>query len=586
MGSETQTTSAGSVRACQNCKQDFTIEADDFAFYEKIKVPTPVFCPECRFIRRAVWRNERTLYRRTCDLCKKNIISIYSPKSPYLVYCNECFHDDKWDPLNFGREHDFSRSFFEQLKELQLRVPRLYSFVFNNVNSDYTNGSAFNKNCYMIFVSDNNEDSFYSYWIMHSRNIADCHTLNDCEFCYECIGCKKCYMTKFSEDCSNCQDIMACKNCANCTNCVGCVNLKNKSYCIFNEQYTKEEYLAKIEELNLHIQEGIDNTLEKAKQLFIGSIVKYTHGLQNVNVIGDYVFNSKNCFECYGSNNLEDSKYITWGDNSNNCQDGYVMVDKSTFSYDVVSGINLNNVKFSFLCQNDFDSQYCDKCENSNNLFGCISIKKKEYCILNKQYTKEEYEELLPKIIEHMNSQPYMDKSGIEYKYGNFFPIAVVPFAYNETVAQEYSPKTKEEALRDGYLWREQEERNYKITIAAKDLPKSIEEVKDSILNEIIGCEHEGKCNDGCTTAFKIIPEELQLYKKMGVPLPRLCFNCRHTQRFKKKNPQKLWHRQCMCDKKDHAHGEEKCNNEFETSYAPDRPEIVYCEECYTREVA
>ena len=91
------------TKICQNCKKDFVIEPDDFAFYEKIKVPAPTWCPECRFIRRVVWRNERTLYRRTCDLCRKNIISIYSPKSPYAVYCNECYHGDKWDTLSFGR---------------------------------------------------------------------------------------------------------------------------------------------------------------------------------------------------------------------------------------------------------------------------------------------------------------------------------------------------------------------------------------------------------------------------------------------------------------------------------------------------
>ena len=28
-----------------------------------------------------------------------------------------------------------------------------------------------------------------------------------------------------------------------------------------------------------------------------------------------------------------------------------------------------------------------------------------------------------------------------------------------------------------------------------------------------------------------------------------------------------------------------KCTNEFETSYAPERPEIVYCESCYQKEV-
>ena len=77
---------------CQNCKKDFTIEPDDFGFYEKIKVPPPTWCPECRLIRRLVWRNERALYRRVCDLCKKNIIAIFHESVPFPVYCRECWY--------------------------------------------------------------------------------------------------------------------------------------------------------------------------------------------------------------------------------------------------------------------------------------------------------------------------------------------------------------------------------------------------------------------------------------------------------------------------------------------------------------
>jgi RNA polymerase subunit RPABC4/transcription elongation factor Spt4 len=36
------------TKNCQNCKKDFNIEPDDFSFYEKMKVPVPTWCPECR----------------------------------------------------------------------------------------------------------------------------------------------------------------------------------------------------------------------------------------------------------------------------------------------------------------------------------------------------------------------------------------------------------------------------------------------------------------------------------------------------------------------------------------------------------
>jgi hypothetical protein len=122
------------------------------------------------------------------------------------------------------------------------------------------------------------------------------------------------------------------------------------------------------------------------------------------------------------------------------------------------------------------------------------------------------------------------------------------------------------------------------IEIEAENLPDHIKDVDDSIVGKAIGCLHKEECNEQCTEAFRIVPDELQFYKRMNLALPRLCPNCRHYQRLKKKNPLKLWHRNCMCEK-DHAHHSGKCEVEFETSYSPDRPEIVYCEKCYQAEV-
>ena len=102
------------TKVCQNCKKDFTIEPDDFNFYQKIKVPPPTFCPDCRFQRRLLFRNNRVFYRRECGMCKKNLLTIYSKDKPYTIYCRECWLSDKWDPLSYGKEHDFSVPFFTQ----------------------------------------------------------------------------------------------------------------------------------------------------------------------------------------------------------------------------------------------------------------------------------------------------------------------------------------------------------------------------------------------------------------------------------------------------------------------------------------
>ena len=191
----------------------------------------------------------------------------------------------------------------------------------------------------------------------------------------------------------------------------------------------------------------------------------------------------------------------------------------------------------------------------------------------------------MPKIIDHMNEMPYVDSLGREYKYGSTFPLDMNAFAYNETIAQELFPISREEAEKHGYKWVEPEPKKHTVTLEGKNVPDSILEIDERILKEVIGCAHEGKCAHQCTGAFKITQRELDFYKRFGAPIPQLCPNCRHFERLAIRNPIKLWKRQCMCDK-NHSHHTGKCTNEFETSYASDRKEIVYCEQCYNSEVA
>ena len=196
-----------------------------------------------------------------------------------------------------------------------------------------------------------------------------------------------------------------------------------------------------------------------------------------------------------------------------------------------------------------------------------------------------QYNNLISKIIDQMNTHPYQDKKGRVYKYGEFFPMEFSPFLYNETIAQEYYPRTKKFIESEGYGWKDIEKKHYGISLTPEKIDDDISRIHDSILGEVIGCLHGGECNEQCTGAFRILPDELQFYRTMKIALPRLCPNCRHYQRLKQKEPFELFHRKCMCDKENHFHKAEKCDIEFETPYSPDRPEIIYCEKCYKQEV-
>ncbi|MCR4328223.1 MAG: hypothetical protein NUV53_01765 [Patescibacteria group bacterium] len=556
--------------------------------------------------------NHRTLYRRKCNLCNKSIISIYSAEAPFPVYCPDCYWSDKWDSKNYGRDYDFSVPFFEQFKKLSQSVPHISLMGLHTtlINSEYNNLVSELRNCYLLFNSDYNENCSYGSEVEHSKECVDNTMIESCELCYQGVNLTNCYGTLFSVDCENCQNVWFSKSCMNCSDCVGCINLKNQKFHIFNQPYTKEEYDAKLKEFRLDSRRGIAEVAKRAQEEYLKFPNKYIHGRQNVNVSGDYINHCKNVRKTHIALESQECKYCLWllvGPNKD-CYDVSQFGDNLERVYDsLVCGKGVSDTVFSSFCVDNVTSlRYSEYCYNAQHMFGCSFMQRgNTYCILNKQYSKEEYETMVPRIIQHMNDMPYISQRGnskIEYRYGEFFPPELSPFSYNETEAQEFMPLTKDSVAEKGFAWKEPSERNYNITIKNEAVPDSTEEIHDSILEAVLECAHRGTCNEQCATAFKITAPELQFYKRMNLPLPDLCSNCRSYQRMSKRNPNKLWQRHCMCqgtgDKYQetegegykntakHFHGDSPCSNEFETSYSPERPEIVYCEACYQAEVA
>lgn len=589
---ETPIHSQGSVSmACQNCQNTFELDQDDISFYEKMKVPVPTWCPECQFIRRMVFRNQNALYRRTNNAPGaegKKTISIYSDDKDLTVYDREYWWGDSWDPYFYGKDVDFSRPFFEQMKELIREVPWPALMNWNSVNSDYCNCTSDNKNCYLVFGGDYNEDCSYGTFNMHSRDSQDLYLVEKCDLCYECSDSQECYKVSFGQYSKSCSDCMFIYDCVNCTNCIGCVSLRNKSNCIFNVEYSKEEYAQKVKELKLDTREGIQRMKKKFEEFKLTFPHRYAHIIRSVDCTGDNISGAKNCKNCFdlvpGSENLK-NVFLSGGelkDSRNMSHAGHgseLLYD----SFGVFAGCQ--NIAFSIYAKGTQNAMYVYNSPTGSNLFGCVGIKNGSYSILNKRYTKEEYMALLPKIIEHMNAMPYVDSQGRVYKFGEFFPAELSPFGYNETIAFDYYPLTKEEAISKGFTWKDPEDKSYNVTMAVDAIPQSIGEVDEGILNQVIECSHKGACSGHqCSTAFKIVPQELQFYKRLGLPLPEVCPNCRHYERLRSRNPMKLWDRGCMCQKEGHDHSG-TCTNKFETSYAPERKEIIYCESCYQKEV-
>jgi hypothetical protein len=397
--------------------------------------------------------------------------------------------------------------------------------------------------------------------------VMDCDTTYDCMNLYKSnkvVGtrgnirfCIDCY---FVRDCENCQD------------CFMSTNLRNKKYYYKNQQYSKEEYEKILNSYNISTYSGYQKAKNEANKFWKTISPKPIWDTMSVNCTGSYIFHSKNCYECYDVSDAEDCKYMMmmYSKTTKNSYDilcwGYFLEN----SYECCeAGEYSSNILFSNVCGiNSINIEYSKLVIGGHNQFGCVSTRKGEYCIFNKQYGKEDYQNLREKIIKHMNEFPYVDKSGNIYKYGEFFPIELSPFPYNMTFAQLFNPKTKEEIEKIGGYYLKENKNEYIITKETKDLPDNIKDVEDSILEEIIECQN-------CGRGYKIIEMELRFLRKMKLPLPHDCPFCRINEKLN------LWVdnmrlKDRICD---------KCGIEFKTHWSKDRAPVIYCKECYQQEI-
>jgi len=549
---------------CKLCGEEFLIDDEELALLDKLSptvgsvkltIPPPTHCFTCRSKRRLGWRNERSLYNRKSDKSGNDIVSMYPQDSEYPVYSSDEWYADDWDDKSYGRDFDFSRPFFEQFAELNAKTPKVALLNNNPENSDYINRAEGNKNSYMSFDLGWNDSILYSRSVYNSDNLTDCTFCRKSSFCYECIDCEN---VTNSAHCINSTDLSGCNFCYNlhgCHDCALCTNLFNKNFCIENKQYSKEEYTEKIKEFDFGSKQKVEDYKKRLSENMRSCVHRFANNLKCENCTGDYLENCKNVKYSFGAKNSENCRYMIdperGKDSMNDCSSGG---DGAELNYEIIGSGWPYNMKFSNASWHCSDSLYLCFCQNCKNCFGCSNMKRAEYCIMNKQYSKDEYEKLVPKIVEHMKSIG---------EWGEFFPLDISEFGYNETVANEYFPMDKKDVLKNGWKWRDKVDNL--IPTSDFQVPDNIRDVKDDMIEKVLVCEITKR-------PYKIQGQELAFYMKQNIPIPHKHPDQRHHERLQLRNAPKLYHRKCMND---------GCNNEFETTYSPDRPEKVYCEKCY-----
>jgi len=461
----------------------------------KAKLPTPTLCPEEREAQRFVFRNERFLYRGTCSFSWKSIISMFSPDKKYKVCENELWWSDKWIPNEMWKEY-ISKDFYSVIDELLHTVPVRNKYWLDNQNSDYSNVIDCSKDTYMCYASSEIENSLYIKDSIKCSNCVDCMYIDHCENCYDCVKLSHCFWLLHSNKCVNCSESSYLSNCTNCHDCFNCIWLDNKSYCMNNIQYSKDDY---------------KKLINKAKKSKLEEDVCWCMQQNSENCFGNDLVDCHNCFFVWSWTESRDIKYtisdIFWED----CFDSFRGSVHSIYTIACRYSHSCGCVAFWKELKN---CRYCLNTFFSSNCFGCVWLKNKEYCIYNKQYTKKEYNQIVLQIIAKM----IRDK-----KWWEFFDPQLSYRWYNETMGIDYHPLTKEEALKRWYKRSDYVAPFPKVekTVLWESLPKQwckvIKEKKPDILEKIVNyaiiCEVSNK-------PFRITKQEIEFYIKHNLPLP------------------------------------------------------------------
>jgi hypothetical protein len=530
------------TQKCRITNKEFTVDERELAHLRRMgelnpligeSLPVPCVHPFEQLRQVLALGNLQYLYRSKSFLSGTPQLSRYNPASEFKITTLDEFWSDRVDNTSAGRDYDFNRPFFEQFNEL-LRDSCLQPLNLTNAEgSDFVNGATNVQNCYLCFSVGDSQDCLYCMRQYFGNDNVCCVGSNRSQFCYDSVDIDSCYECHHCQDCRNCSNCFSCLDCIGCKNCIGCVGLRSAEFHIFNQSYTERGYKDFLSRYSLGNAGSRASLLDQCIQ-FAASVPYEVNTMINTeDCTGSYIANCKNMLECFNSNNSEDCGYMIVCNKGKDCWRGFAVSSELAYQSLVLDSYN------SLYSYSIFNGQNClyswflyNRCANC---FGCAFLKGKSYCVLNKQYSKSEYCELVPRIIAHMKSTG---------EWGEFFPPLSSPHVYAEAwIGDFFEDISAEEKKRRGYrtdpLPEEQTVEPYHLT--SEELPLDISDVDDeNLTKQTVKClitagaksimdqktakkgseGHKGNCSTVCLYRFQ--KKEIDFFKRQNIPLPRL----------------------------------------------------------------
>lgn len=301
--------------------------------------------------------------------------------------------------------------FFNELQRLLLLQPKRPSQTLNSEDCKFTNFVYYCNGLFHCFDCTMSSNGTYLYDCHNCANCVDMDFSMETELSYECVDAFKCFNCSYVENSSNMTNSDYSTWCNNCHDIFGCIKLSNKAFCIFNRQLTEEDYRKKVAYYKTLPPEKI---IEEVEKLASTHPVTQTNERDNENSdYGNYTSFCKNCYLCFDSTRNADCGYI-YDSNNNSKSFDVSQSNNAQLSYQVSdSGIIFNSsyIMWSKNCQ---DSTYLFDCLDVKNSLGCVQLSHKQYCFLNRQLTKEEYERVTRPILEELKTKNY-EWSNLQY---------------------------------------------------------------------------------------------------------------------------------------------------------------------------
>ncbi|MBU0531082.1 MAG: hypothetical protein ABIG32_00860 [Candidatus Uhrbacteria bacterium] len=427
-------------RTCELTGEKWVMDEEEIGWYKKFNVPPSKRSPLARQRVMAGFMIGYQWWWQRHPETNKPVLTFVHPASGIKV-----LPDKEWHAADFSgiyADYDPARSFFEQLGELERRVP--FQAARNLIEPE--NSIAVNSfgdiNSYFTALNSQAENSFYCVWSHRAIESSDIHNVATVQQSHQIDDAGRIFNSRYVRDSGQIQNSAFMAFCSDCEDCFGAVSQKRKKYLWFNEQLNESEYQKRISGIDLGTRSEVLRYQERFDEMLRESVWPENMSVDAEGCVGEYLFNVRNCRYCYQCVKASRDLFFCGFTASDTHDSAYCL--SAISAADSYGCVDIFDSHACLLCNSVGGSlhlEYCLQCIDCENCFGCVGLRRKKFCIFNRQFTEDDYWKQLDEIKCALLARG---------EYGEFFPLAMSPCYFPQSGAAMYFGATAEDGRQLG----------------------------------------------------------------------------------------------------------------------------------------